>query len=73
MRAAPTVFLGSIIGVSQTEAAIPRILKHFQADVERLESPTNVILSNHYLDDSQKRIFQGGVYPLQPLKCHSFG
>lgn len=38
----PAVFLGALIGVSQTEAAIPRILKRFQADLDRL------LLSDQY-------------------------
>lgn len=62
MRATPIVSLDSIVSVSHTEAAIPRISRRFQADVERLEPSTKVILSNHCLDDSQKRLFQGGVY-----------
>ncbi|KAL8869000.1 MAG: hypothetical protein Q9174_004600 [Haloplaca sp. 1 TL-2023] len=32
----PAVFLGALIGVSQTENAIPRILKRFQVDLDRL-------------------------------------
>ena len=35
----PAVFLSSVIGVSQTEAAIPRILRRFQIDLDRLLSP----------------------------------
>ncbi|KAL8992638.1 MAG: hypothetical protein Q9169_006944 [Polycauliona sp. 2 TL-2023] len=34
----PAVFMGALIGVSQTEDAIPRILRRFQVDMERLLS-----------------------------------
>ena len=64
----PTVFLGSIVGVSQTEAAIPRILRRFQVDIERLKLPSTVKLPNDCLDDDQKRVFHGGVYSWQPQK-----
>lgn len=63
----PAVFLGSIIGVSQTEAAIPRILRRFQGDIERLDLP-KVILPNSCLDEKEKRVFHGGVYSWQPQK-----
>ena len=63
----PAVFLGSIIGVSQTEAAIPRILRRFQVDIERLKL-SNVVLPNDCLDDKAKRVFHGGVYSWQPQK-----
>lgn len=32
----PAVYLSSVIGVSQTESAIPRILRRFQVDLDRL-------------------------------------
>lgn len=67
----PAVFLGSIIGVSQTEAAIPRILRRFQVDIKRLGLPRSVNLPNDCLDDKAKRIFHGGVYSWQPQKCHT--
>lgn len=63
----PAVFLGSIIGVSQTEAAIPRILRRFQVDIERLEIPS-VRLPNECLNDNSKRVFHGGIYSWQPQK-----
>lgn len=47
----PAVFLGALIGVSQTEAAIPRILKRFQVDLDRLLSPAELNLSDASLDD----------------------
>ena len=62
----PAVFLSSVIGVSQTEAAIPRILSNLQDDVDRLNLPNRVSLPNGCLDNNQrnhqKRIFHGGIY-----------
>lgn len=46
----PAVFLGALIGVSQTEAAIPRILRRFQIDLDRLLSPDRYKLSDASLD-----------------------
>ena len=66
----PAVFLGSIIGVSQTEAAIPRILRRFQVDVDRLELSHEVKLPNDCLDNNPQRIFHGGVYSWQPQRFH---
>jgi len=69
----PAVFLSSIIGVSQTEAAIPRILRRFQGDLDRLDlprdhqgQPQNVQMPNDCPEDVQRRILQGGVYSWQP-------
>ena len=67
----PAVFLGSVIGVSQTEAAIPRILRRFQTDLDRLSLPTllqRIKLPNECLIDDQMRVFQGGIYSWQPSK-----
>ena len=67
----PAVFLSSIIGVSQTEAAIPRILRRFQMDLDRLDLPEKVPMPNEGLNDfkdDQVRIFQGGIYSWQPSK-----
>ena len=66
----PAVFLGSVIGVSQTEAAIPRILRRFQIDVERLNLPKKVELPNDCLEDNEKRTFHGGVYSWHPQGSH---
>ena len=68
----PAVFISSIIGVSQTEAAIPRILRRFEVDVERLNLRNKIKLPNGCLDDNEKRIFHGGVYSWQPHKCHPY-
>ena len=62
----PIVFVGSIIGVSQTEAAIPRILKRFQVDLDRLDLPNEIKMPNERLGDDDQRIFQGGIYSWQP-------
>ena len=67
----PTVFLGSIVGVSQTEAAIPRILRRFQIDLERLQLLKSIKLPNDCLHDKQRRIFHGGIYSWQPQKYYS--
>ena len=45
----PVVFLGSVIGVSQTENAIPRILRRFQLDVERDFGEWKIKLPNAHL------------------------
>ena len=66
----PAVFLGSVIGVSQTEAAIPRILRRFQIDIERLNLPDKVKLRNNCLEDNEQRTFHGGVYSWQPQGSH---
>ena len=68
----PTVFLSSIIGVSQTEAAIPKILTWFQGDIDRLKLPEKVILPNECLERNDDRIFRGGVYSWQPQRSKSF-
>lgn len=46
----PAVFLSSVIGVSQTEAAIPRILRGFQIDLDCLVGPKNARMSNQSSD-----------------------
>lgn len=53
----PAVFLGSMIGVSQTATAIPRILRRFQTDLERLSLPKGVNLPNDVLANDQRRVF----------------
>lgn len=71
----PAVFLSSIIGVSQTEAATPRILRRFQVDLDHLDLPKDhlgqaqkVRMPNDCLEDAQRRIFHGGVYSWQPSR-----
>jgi len=74
----PAVFLSSIIGVSQTEAAIPRILRRFQGDLDGLNLPEDhpgqlqrIQMPNDCLGDVQRRILQGGVYSWQPSSSTS--
>lgn len=64
----PAVFLSSVIGASQTEAAIPRILRRFQVDIERLDLPNEIKLPNECLEDNEKRIFHGGIYSWRPQR-----
>ncbi|KAL8671115.1 MAG: hypothetical protein Q9168_004384 [Polycauliona sp. 1 TL-2023] len=52
----PAVFMGALIGVSQTEDAIPRILRRFQIDLDRLLAPDKYKLSDAYLDGVQTNI-----------------
>lgn len=59
--------MGSVIGVSQTKAAIPRILTRFQDDLNSCQGLENKIaLPNHCLADQEKRNFHGGIYSWQP-------
>lgn len=67
----PAVFLSAIIGVSQTEAAIPRILRRFQIDLDRQDLPRRVQMPKDCLKDDEGRIYQGGVYSWQPLSWRS--
>lgn len=62
----PAVFLSSIIGVSQTEAAIPRILRQFEIDIKHLNLEHEIKLPNECLNDNEKRIFHGGIYSWRP-------
>ena len=68
----PTVIFASLIGVSQTEAAIPRILERFQDDLNHRKKLRNKIsLPNAFLADSERRKFHGGIYQWQPSKYRS--
>lgn len=64
----PAAFLGSVIGVSQTEATIPRIIKQFQRDLGNSNRARNIDELNRtcFTEDKQSRIFLGGVYSWQP-------
>jgi hypothetical protein len=60
----PAIFLSSVIGVSQTEGTIPRILKDFRAAFT-----TDSILNDIKLpevDDRKLRTVSGGIYAWQP-------
>ena len=62
----PTVIISSIIGVSQTESAIPRILRRFKTDLDRAFPTNNVALPHECLDEREKRVFHGGLYSWRP-------
>lgn len=80
----PAVFLSSVIGVSQTQAAIPRILRRMQDDLRLLSLPQqegteapNKDLGklherldelNKHLKDEEVRKFYGGIYSWQPAQ-----
>ena len=64
----PIVIISSIIGVSQTEGAMPRILRRFKTDLDRTFPGMNVALPNDCLDSSHTRVFHGGLYSWQPAK-----
>ena len=67
----PIVFVGSIIGVSQTEAAIPRILRRFQADLDCLHVLNEIKMPKERHGDDEQRIFHGGIYSWQPQMSNS--
>ncbi|MCJ1439280.1 hypothetical protein MMC27_008672 [Xylographa pallens] len=70
----PAVFLASIIGVSQTENAIPRILQRFRTDIFHAFQDWETALPNDHLpvedgegrpaDELRQR--SGGIYSFQP-------
>ena len=74
----PAVFLSSVIGVSQTQAAIPRILRQLQNNLRLLSLPQQEEIEalNERLDKLNKRLdedeegrkFYGGIYSWQPAK-----
>jgi hypothetical protein len=75
----PAVFLSSIIGVSQTQNAVPRILRRLQTgfDLELRPTPGRpkvAALPNHFLDNHHTRLVNGGIYswlPAQPSRYDS--
>ena len=73
----PAVFLSSVIGVSQTQAAIPRILRRLESELRLLELPQEKIEALDKLnavhqrpddDSDERRIFYGGIYSWQPAE-----
>jgi len=70
----PAVFLASIIGVSQTENAIPRILQQFQTKIDSAFPSWKSSLPNSHLTaddvedrpDTALRKRSGGIYTWQP-------
>lgn len=61
----PAIIMASVIGVSQTEHAIPRILGRLQEDLERV-FPSKFKLPNDYIHDRLGRVVKGGIYSWQP-------
>ena len=51
----PAVFLSSVIGVSQTENTIPRILQRFQPNLDHLEYGSDMRLPNEYIEERQAK------------------
>ena len=64
----PAVILASVIGVSQTEHAIPRILQRFQDDLDRVLS-SRFRLPNDFLHDQQRRVARGGLYSFRLIEA----
>jgi len=67
----PAVFLGAVIGVSQTEHAIPEILKRFQEDINsafKEQQPVLPTVSAQH--GTQRRRTRGGIYSWQALEIH---
>ena len=66
----PAVFLSSVIGVSQTQAAIPRILRRLQTDLRLSSSPQQERIEalNERLSMDETRKFYGGIYSWQPAR-----
>ena len=70
----PAVFMASVIGVSQTENAIPRILQRLQMDIEIAFEKWDMFLPTNCLgkaaeggkQDSAVRERSGGIYSWQP-------
>jgi hypothetical protein len=62
----PAVFLTSVIGVSQTRNAIPRILYRFEAGLNQELSNWNIKFPSHEESQNQTRIVSGGIYSWQP-------
>lgn len=62
----PAVFLSSIIGVSQTENAVPRILGRFQSGLNQELGERSFTLPNHLLASGATRIENGGIYSWKP-------
>ena len=68
----PAVFLGSVIGVSQTEERIRRILKRFHDDLEKdfeeLAEERDEL--RKFVGNDWDRVFNGGLYSWRPLYWH---
>ena len=69
----PAVALASIIGVSQSEVSIPNKLSGLVNDLDKSSLLTGKMKSsfealNHYLQDTNRRIYHGGIYSWQPAR-----
>ncbi|CZT13060.1 uncharacterized protein RCO7_04247 [Rhynchosporium graminicola] len=66
----PAVFLASVIGVSQTENAVPRILKRFRKDVQRRFPGWAVQLPTKVADRMTTTVREqcGGIYSWAPAE-----
>jgi hypothetical protein len=64
----PTVCLTSVIGVSQTEGAIPRILKRFQEEFNYELNEQSTSPAGDIVDQARARVANGGVYSWLPAK-----
>ena len=67
----PTVTIGSVIGVSQTEAAIPRILRRFQEEVNMKLPELNVKFPLDPFMNKGQRKLSGGLYSWNPRKVRA--
>ena len=64
----PAVFLASIIGVSQTEERIQRILRRFHHDLAQIGDLGKDKPSPAWLEgEDRERVFSGGVYSWRPF------
>jgi hypothetical protein len=62
----PAVFLTSVIGVSQTQNAVPRILRRFQDGFDHKLQSANIRFPNDILTEEQTRVITGGIYSWKP-------
>ncbi|KAG4438394.1 hypothetical protein IFR05_006100 [Cadophora sp. M221] len=67
----PAVFLSSVVGVSQTENAIPRILERFRDDVKKQFKDWDVRLPTKEVDrmNTASRERKGGLYSWAPVEA----
>jgi hypothetical protein len=62
----PAVFLTSVIGVSQTKNAMPRILQRLQDGFNHELLDPRIVFPNEVLDEEQRRVISGGIYSWKP-------
>jgi hypothetical protein len=68
----PVAILTSLVGVSQTTEATPRILQRFEKDCYTLESDqeAKITLMNDLASRHDLRVRNGGLYSWQPGRTH---